>query len=69
MSYAIHFEKAAPDYKGLYQFINQSFASVLPESYNIINREQDLGIAGLRKAKLSYQPTGFVKKYRAFPNS
>ena len=69
VSYAIHFEKAAPDYKGLYQFINQSFASVLPESYNIINREQDLGIAGLRKAKLSYQPTGFVKKYRAFPNS
>lgn len=65
-SFAIHFEKAAPGYKGLYQFINQSFASVLPESYATINREQDLGIEGLRKAKLSYNPTGFVKKYRAY---
>ncbi len=65
-SFAIHFEKAAPGYKGLYQFINQSFASVLPESYETINREQDLGIEGLRKAKLSYNPTGFVEKYRAF---
>lgn len=66
-SFAIHFEKAAPGYKGLYQFINQSFASILPESYHTINREQDLGIAGLRKAKLSYNPTGFIEKYRAFP--
>lgn len=65
-SYAIHFEKAAPGYKGLYQFINQSFAAVLPESYETINREQDLGIEGLRKAKLSYNPTGFVEKYRAY---
>lgn len=65
-SFAIHFEKAAPGYKGLYQFINQSFASVLPESYETINREQDLGIEGLRKAKLSYNPTGFVEKYRAY---
>lgn len=65
-SFAIHFEKAAPGYKGLYQFINQSFASVLPESYHTVNREQDLGIPGLRKAKLSYNPTGFIKKYRAF---
>ncbi|MDO5674675.1 MAG: DUF2156 domain-containing protein [bacterium] len=65
-SFAIHFEKAAPGYKGLYQFINQSFASVLPESYATINREQDLGIEGLRKAKLSYNPTGFVEKYRAY---
>ena len=66
-SFAIHFEKAAPGYKGLYQFINQSFASILPETYKTINREQDLGIAGLRKAKLSYNPTGFVEKYRAYP--
>ena len=65
-SFVIHFEKAVPGYKGLYQFINQSFASILPESYETINREQDLGIAGLRKAKLSYNPTGFVEKYRAF---
>jgi hypothetical protein len=62
-SYAIHFEKAVPGYKGLYQFINKSFAAVLPEIYETINREQDLGIPGLRKAKLSYNPTGFVEKF------
>ena len=63
-SYAIHFEKAVAGYKGLYQFINQSFASVLPEQYQTINREQDLGDAGLRQAKLSYKPFGFVEKYK-----
>ena len=62
--YAIHFEKALPDYKGLYQYINQSFAALLPESYILINREQDLGNEGLRQAKMSYRPVGFVKKFR-----
>lgn len=66
-SFAIHFEKAVSGYKGLYQFINQSFASVLPEIYETINREQDLGDEGLRHAKLSYKPSGFVKKYRVLP--
>ena len=65
--YAIHFEKAVSGYKGLYQFINQSFAAVLPEMYETINREQDLGDPGLRKAKLSYKPSGFVKKFKAYP--
>ncbi len=66
-SFAIHFEKAVPGYKGLYQFINKSFASVLPEIYETINREQDLGLPGLRKAKLSYNPTEFVEKFTAVP--
>jgi Uncharacterized conserved protein len=65
-SYAIHFEKAVPGYKGLYQFINQSFAAVLPEKYVTINREQDLGDPGLRQAKMSYRPAGFVKKFRVY---
>ncbi len=65
-SFVIHFEKAAPGYKGLYQFINQSFAAILPEDYETINREQDLGDMGLRQAKLSYRPTGFVKKFRVY---
>ena len=65
-SFVIHFEKAAPGYKGLYQFINQSFASVLPEDYETINREQDLGDPGLRQAKLSYRPIGFVEKFRVY---
>lgn len=64
-TFAIHFEKAAGDYKGIWQFVNQAFASILPEKYETINREQDLGNEGLRQAKLSYNPIGFVKKYRA----
>lgn len=63
--FVIHFEKAVQGYKGLYQFINQSFAAILPGIYDTINREQDLGEEGLRHAKQSYQPSGFVKKYRA----
>ena len=65
-SYAIHFEKAVSGYKGLYQFINKSFASVLPDNYETINREQDLGNPGLRKAKLSYKPSGFVEKFKVY---
>ncbi len=64
-SFVIHFEKAAGDYKGIWQFVNQAFASILPETYITINREQDLGDEGLRHAKLSYRPVGFVKKFRA----
>jgi hypothetical protein len=63
-SFVIHFEKALSQYKGIYQFVNQCFASILPEKYTYINREQDLGDPGLRQAKLSYRPVGFVKKYR-----
>ncbi|OKY73629.1 MAG: ABC transporter permease [Desulfobulbaceae bacterium DB1] len=65
-SFAIHFEKAVAEYKGLWQFVNQAFASILPEHYETVNREQDLGNPGLRQAKLSYKPVDFVKKYRAF---
>jgi hypothetical protein len=64
-SFAIHFEKAVDEYKGLWQFVNQAFASILPEKYDTINREQDLGDEGLRHAKLSYKPVGFIRKYRA----
>ncbi len=62
-----HFEKAIDDqrYKGIYQYVNQAFVSILPEKYELINREQDLGDPGLRQAKESYRPTGFVEKYRA----
>ncbi len=59
----IHFEKGLPDYKGIYQAINRMF---LEENahYSIVNREQDLGDPGLRKAKKSYNPTDYVRKYR-----
>ena len=68
-TFVIHFEKAVGEYKGLYQFINQSFAAILPEKYKTINREQDLGDEGLRQAKMTYRPAGFVKKYRAVVNA
>ncbi len=64
-SFVIHFEKAVGTYKGIWQFVNQAFASILPEQYETINREQDLGNAGLKKAKSSYNPIGFIRKYRA----
>ena len=60
----IHFEKGNPDYKGAYQAINQMFLEHNSEQFNFVNREQDLGDEGLRKAKLSYNPTNFLKKYR-----
>jgi hypothetical protein len=67
--FAIHFEKAIDTYKGVFQYINQSFAASLPESFAYINREQDLGDEGLRQAKLSYRPSGFVRKHTASPQT
>ena len=58
----IHFEKGLPAYSGIYQAINQMFLEH-NRTYSLVNREQDLGDEGLRKAKLSYNPTGFVWKY------
>ena len=63
--FAIHFEKAIDEYKGIYQFMNQAFAASLPRFFTYINREQDLGDEGLRQAKTSYRPAGFVQKYSA----
>lgn len=61
--FAVHFEKAVDEYKGIYQFMNQAFAARLPGYYRYINREQDLGDEGLRQAKMTYRPSGFVRKY------
>ncbi len=65
--FAVHFEKAVLEErrKGVYQYVTQAFAAVLPEKYEQINREQDLGDPGLRQAKESYKPSGFVVKFRA----
>ncbi|MDR0785443.1 MAG: phosphatidylglycerol lysyltransferase domain-containing protein [Treponema sp.] len=61
--FVVHFEKGIDDYKGVYQYINQEFAASLPEHFVFINREQDLGDEGLRQAKMTYRPAGFVNKY------
>ena len=59
-----HFEKASPMYKGGYQAINQMFLSRTRGEFKTVNREQDLDDEGLRQAKLSYHPSGFLKKYQ-----
>jgi hypothetical protein len=58
----IHFEKGCPHYKGVYQAINQKFLANEGQAFNYVNREQDLGDPGLRKAKRSYNPLGYLKK-------
>ncbi|MFW5828037.1 MAG: DUF2156 domain-containing protein [Alkalispirochaeta sp.] len=67
-SFVVHFEKALDGYRGVYQFINKAFATILPRHYHWINREQDLGDEGLRQSKMTYRPSGFVKKYRVGRN-
>lgn len=59
----IHFEKGFTDYTGIYQAMNQMFLAAHQE-FTKANREQDLDEEGLRQAKLSYNPTGFVRKCR-----
>jgi uncharacterized protein len=62
-SLLIHYEKAAPSITGAYQAINQTFLQREGLKFQYVNREQDLGEEGLRKAKLSYNPSFFLKKY------
>jgi len=58
------FEKADTNYEGVFQAINYFFSNKYLTNYKYINRQEDLGIEGLRKAKLSYYPAILVKKYR-----
>jgi hypothetical protein len=60
----IHIEKANPEFKGIYAMINQTFVEHRWHTVPFINREQDLGVEGLRKAKLSYHPARLVEKFR-----
>ncbi|MBN2545797.1 MAG: DUF2156 domain-containing protein, partial [Spirochaetes bacterium] len=63
-TFVIHFEKADSDFIGIYQAINKYFAeNEIAGKFKYINREQDLGLAGLKKAKHSYYPEKFIKKY------
>lgn len=62
----IHFEKGNPSYQGSYQAINQMFISSISknQTFKLVNRMQDLGDEGLRKAKLSYHPVDFNRKFK-----
>lgn len=64
-TYVVHFEKAYPDLQGAYPMINQQFVLHETQDYLYVNREEDTGDLGLRKAKLSYYPDILLKKYRA----
>lgn len=62
-TYVEHFEKALGGYTGLYPYLLHEFAKAVPPPFTILNREQDQGFPGLRKAKESWNPLGIVKKY------
>lgn len=64
-TYLVHIEKAYSDIQGAYAAINQEFAARHCDEYLYINREDDSGEEGLRKAKLSYHPVFLVEKYGA----
>jgi hypothetical protein len=59
----VHIEKANPHIRGLYALINQQFCEHVFGEIPFVNREQDLGEEGLRKAKLSYHPHHMVEKF------
>lgn len=63
----IHIEKANADIPGIYQMLGYEFYNMVSKDSLIwINREQDLGIEGLRKSKMSYHPVRFVEKFEMF---
>ncbi len=60
----IHIEKANADIPGIYQMLGYEFYNMVSSNSLLwINREQDLGIEGLRKSKMSYHPVRFVEKF------
>lgn len=63
-----HFEKATADIQGAYAIINQEFSKNCLSKYTYVNREEDLGLEGLRKAKQSYYPEIWLEKHTATYN-
>ncbi len=58
-----HVEKANVEFRGLYQAINNEFCKAAAADFKYINREEDMGLPNLRKAKLSYHPCKLLEKY------
>ncbi|NLT48713.1 MAG: DUF2156 domain-containing protein [Clostridiales bacterium] len=61
----VHVEKANVEYRGAYQAINNEFCRHMASHVKYINREEDMGIPGLRKAKLSYKPIKLIENHIA----
>lgn len=61
-TFDIHFEKADENIQGAYPMINREFVSRRLQAYTYVNREEDLGLPGLRKSKLSYVPDILYEK-------
>ena len=59
----VHYEKSSPDYDGLYKAINQETAKIIEKDLTYINREPDMGLSGLRRAKMSYRPHHMIEVY------
>ena len=59
----VHIEKANPDIRGLHAAVNRMYCSEIIPDIEYVNREQDLGVEGLRRAKQSYYPHHMVNKY------
>ena len=59
----VHFEKGLPDCEGIYKAINAETAKVISKEYTYINRESDLGVPGLREAKMRYHPHHMVEVF------
>jgi len=57
----VHYEKASSDFDGIYKAINQETAKIVQKDFKFINREADMGISGLRKAKMSYRPHHMIE--------
>ena len=64
-TFVVHIEKAFPQIQGAYPMINQQFVEHACQEYTYVNREEDTGAEGLRKAKLSYYPDILLEKYSA----
>ena len=62
----IHVEKADPEVRGAYPAINQAFVEHAWSDMTYINREEDMGIEGLRQAKESYKPVKLIEKFNAW---